>query len=321
MKYTQIPASTFQNIQLNAGILVDDFEVNTGKVGNLLGATTGGVQFQDNITYTDFGEDIDNCPKNTMELKKLDAHDVSMSGTFVTLSPDVAKMLVAVGDVDGDDKSHIIPRNELLITDFTSLWWIGDYSNVNTGDRAGFVAIKMLNALNTGGFQIQSTDKGKGQFAFTFTGHYSIKRQDLVPYEVYIRQGGIENPTLSAMADDSIVFGELVGDLQDNVSIADGKITGTLKYLDAGQLVDRWGAGNFMAIQFTADDWSEYESVKAGMDPSRGDGLVEIINDPDKNGVWKVSDKDSQVFKVVGTSGDYTKTETYDLTGLVLEEE
>lgn len=190
MKYTQIPATAFQNIQLNAGILVDDFTPATGVLGNLLGATTGGVSFNDSVEYTDFGEDIDNCPKNMKELKKLDSHEVTMSGTFVTLSATTAKMLVAVGDVDEDDATHIIPRNELLDTDFIDIWWIGDYSDKNTGDNAGFVAIHLMNALNTGGFQIQSTDKGKGQFAFEFTGHYSMAAQDTVPYEVFIQQGG-----------------------------------------------------------------------------------------------------------------------------------
>lgn len=187
MKYTQIPTTAFQEIQLNAGILVESFEPTTGTIGRLLGATTGGVQFQDNVSYTDFGEDIDNCPKNTMELKKVESHEVTMSGTFVTLSPATAKMLAAIADVDAEDSTHIIPRNDLLMTDFIEVWWIGDYSDQNTGDNAGFVAIKMFNALNTGGFQIQSADKAKGQFAFTFTGHYSMDAQDLVPYEIYIK--------------------------------------------------------------------------------------------------------------------------------------
>ena len=56
----------------------------------------------------------------------------------------------------------------------------------------------MINALNTGGFQIQSTDKAKGQFAFEFTGHYSMDAQDTVPYEIYIQHGG-EEPTPSVL--------------------------------------------------------------------------------------------------------------------------
>lgn len=192
MKYTQIPSTAFQNIQLNAGILVDSFTPATGTIGNLLGATTGGVNFKDDVEYADFGDDIDNCPKNTKELKKLQSHAVSMSGTFVTIDATTAKLLAGSADVDSLDATHIIPRNDVEQTDFEDIWWIGDYSDVNTGNNAGFVAIHMMNALNTGGFQIQSTDRAKGQFAFEFTGHYSMDAQDTVPYEIYIKQGGSE---------------------------------------------------------------------------------------------------------------------------------
>jgi uncharacterized protein YjdB len=190
MKYTQIPATAFQNIQLNAGILTDSFIASTGTIGRLIGATSGGVQFGDTVEYKDFGEDIDNCPKNMKELKKLDSHEVKMSGTFVTIDAATAKLLVGSADVDELDSTHIIPRNDILQADFKDVWWIGDYSDENTGENAGFIAIHLMNALNTGGFQIQSTDKEKGKFAFEFTGDYSMNAQDTVPYEIYIKQGG-----------------------------------------------------------------------------------------------------------------------------------
>lgn len=189
MKYTQIPVNTFKELQMNAGILVDTFNPATGVIGNLIGATTGGVNFADNVSYTDLGEDIDNCPKNMMELKQLDSHEVTMGGTFLTVTAASAKRLAAVADIDPDDATHIIPRNDVLDRDFLEVWWIGDYSDVNTGENAGFLAIHLMNALNTGGFQIQSTDKGKGNLAFTFTGHYSMDAQDEVPYEIFIKSG------------------------------------------------------------------------------------------------------------------------------------
>ena len=194
MKYTQIPSTAFQNIQMNAGILVDSFVPSTGVIGNIIGATSGGVNFTDTVEYTDFGEDIDNCPKNTKELKKLNSHEVKMAGTFVTVTAGIAKRLAGAADVDELDATHIIPRNDLDASDFEDIWWIGDYSDENTGENAGYCAIHMKNALSTGGFQIQSSDKAKGTFAFEFTGHYSMNAQDEVPYEIYIKQGGA-NPT------------------------------------------------------------------------------------------------------------------------------
>lgn len=199
MKYKQIPADTFKQVQMNAGILVDSFDPATGEVGNIIGATSGGLQFNASPSYKDMGEDVDNCPKNMKELKMLESLEVTMGGTFVTITPATAKILAA-SDIDSEDGSHIVPRNDLRDEDFQDLWWIGDYSDVNTGAEAGFVAIHLMNALNTGGFQIQSTDKDKGKFAFTFTGHYSMNAQDKVPYEIYIKGNGGE-PTPSIVLD------------------------------------------------------------------------------------------------------------------------
>lgn len=194
MRFTKIPATTFSEIQLNAGVLLADFTPADGTfdLTDIIGATTGGVSFSDSMTFTDFGEDIDNCPRNMKELKQLDAHEVTMSGTFVTVTPDTVKTLIGVADIASGDATKVVPRNDLLDTDFTDIWWVGDYSDKNGETKGGYVAIHLMNALNTGGFQIQSTDKGKGQFAFSFMGHYSMSAQDTVPYEVYVKAGAAE---------------------------------------------------------------------------------------------------------------------------------
>lgn len=190
-KFTKIPETAFQEIQLNAGVLLSTFEPTSGAidVGNILGATTGGFQFSDTVTYTDFGEDIDNCPKNMMELKKIDSHEVKASGTYVTVTAAQVKSLIGAADVDD---TKITPRNDLLDTDFTDLWWVGDYSDKNGETNGGFIAIHMMNVLSTGGFQIQTSDKSKGQFAFEYMAHYSMEAQDTVPYEVYVKAGTAE---------------------------------------------------------------------------------------------------------------------------------
>ena len=191
MKYTQIPADAFKSIQMNAGILTTSFTPSSGVIGDLLGATSGGVSFTATPEFADYGDDIDNCPKNMLELKKLTSWEAKMSGTFISVSADLAKVLVGAGDADSSDATHIIPRNDILKTDFTDVWWVGDYSDINTGTKAGFCAIHLMNALSTGGFQIQSADDGKGQFSFEFTGHYSMDAQDTVPFEIFIKAGEV----------------------------------------------------------------------------------------------------------------------------------
>ena len=97
------------------------------------------------------------------------------------------------------------------------------------------------------------------------------------------------------------------------------KITGTLKYLSSGQLVTDWGAGNFLALKFT-DVPETATSVKVGLDPSQGSGLVELLGDPDMNGVFKITNKYVQKFVVVTTDGKTTTEQRFDLSGLTITE-
>lgn len=194
MKFTKIPSDAFQKLQINAGILTTDFTPATGEIGaaGQIGATTGGVSFTATPTYSDYGEDIDNCPKNMKELKKLESWEATISGTFVNADTAIAKMLVGAADIGTSDTTKITPRNDVLDSDFETIWLVGDYSDKNGETNGGFIAIKLINALSTGGFQIQTADKAKGQFAFTFTGHYSMAAQDTPPFEIYIKAGTAE---------------------------------------------------------------------------------------------------------------------------------
>lgn len=241
MRYTRIPESTFQHIALNAGVVARDFDPSTGEVDeeDLIGATSGGTNFTATPTYSDFGEDIDNCPKNTKELKRIDSWEVKLSGTFVTADTQAASMLIGAVDVTAGEVEYeltedtdivsgktyytrsgtspnytytavaspvkaslstyyeatatspdkLTPRADLNQSDFSDVWWVGDYSDKNSGESGGFVAVHVINSLSTGGFQIQSGDKSKTQFAYEFTGHYSAYDPETVPFEVYIMMG------------------------------------------------------------------------------------------------------------------------------------
>lgn len=197
-KFTQIPADTFKKLQLNAGILTTEFNPATGELSasNIIGATSGGVSFEATPSFTDFGEDIDNCPKNTKELKKLDSWEAKMSGSFVTMDTNVATSVIGTAAVASDDRTKVVPRNYVEAKDFKDIWWVGDYSDINedgsSAGKAGFIAIKLINALSTGGFKIQSGDKAKGTIEFEYTGHYSSENIDTVPFEIYIKAGSAD---------------------------------------------------------------------------------------------------------------------------------
>lgn len=120
------------------------------------------------------------------------------------------------------------------------------------------------------------------------------------------------------------MFGKKVNTLQSRIKIEDDNdITGTLKFVEdyTGFSGDpALQSGNFIALKFT-DIPASATSVKVGLEPSRGSGLVEIIDDPDKNGVFRIDNKFEQNFKVVTTDGIQTVTQIFDLSRLNVQSE
>ena len=82
--------------------------------------------------------------------------------------------------------------------------------------------------------------------------------------------------TVEAEDGETVIFGHTVSDLQTDVAVADGAITGTLAYTKTGQLKKDWGPGNFLALKFSDID-ADATSVLVGLEPSEGSGLVEPI--------------------------------------------
>lgn len=189
-QFYKVPADTFQTIQMDAGIIVNEFAPATGVIGNILGATTGGLTFNSNPTYEDFGEDIDNVPPNTWQLKRVVSYDPALSGNYVTISAAMAKSLSGAGAFATGDTTHFVPSHVLVEADFEDIWFVGNYSDKNEGAAtAGYVAIHLIHALNTSGFQLTTTKAGKGQFAFDYHGHYDMTDPDEVPFEIYVKAG------------------------------------------------------------------------------------------------------------------------------------
>ena len=116
--------------------------------------------------------------------------------------------------------------------------------------------------------------------------------------------------------------GKKASDLQTGVTVADGKVRGTLKFIEGG--LDPSGTGPLSGDgYFLALKWSNLDthtnSLKVGLDPSEGTGMVECFDDSDRNGVFKITDKDSQRLKIVQSDGTHKNIQAFALDELVLE--
>ena len=181
-KFTKIPQNTFEELQMDAGVVLTNFDPSTPnapKDADIVCATTGGIQVSCVPTYSDLGEDVDNCPNNTKELKHLDGWDCTMSFTSLGTSPASIKLALGAADIGSPDTTKVTPRRDLKQTDFKDIWWVGDRAD------GGMVAVCLKNALSTGGFSLQTTKNGKGQVSVELTGHVSIDAQDTMPMEFY----------------------------------------------------------------------------------------------------------------------------------------
>ena len=184
--FTKISTEAFDELQLDAGMLLNTFNPASPAApadSAIICATTGGINISCVPTYSDFGEDVDNVPNNMKEFKHLDSWECKLSTTGLGTSPAAIKLALGAADIDGTNTSKILPRRDLEDTDFADLWWVGDRAD------GGFVAIKLINALSTGGFTLQTTKNGKGQVSLELTGHVSASAQTVMPMEFYSVEG------------------------------------------------------------------------------------------------------------------------------------
>lgn len=190
--FTKVSSDAMQTLQLDAGVLLSTFDpANPVEPAseNIIATTTGGIQVTCTPAFSDFGEDVDNLINGAMEFQHLDTWDCTMA--FTNIKFNAANTVWALGAAEktstaattGQNPTRaydkIVPRRDLKQTDFKDIWWVGDKVN------GGAFAVKLINALSTGGLSIQSTKNGKGTYGMTLKGHVSIAAQDVMPMEFY----------------------------------------------------------------------------------------------------------------------------------------
>ena len=180
---TGVRPSTFEKLQLNAGMFLVGFdwasaedadairtklaaaiEAETG----LIGMTQGGGTFVCTPAIRQIEGDGMRSPFVGSTVN--DGWTVKLTGTMKEITPEnFADALISADVTDeASGKVHKVRiRTDIKSTDYIEKFcWIGDTSK-------GFVLIELENALNIAGATFTFTDKGEGTIPFEFQGHQS----------------------------------------------------------------------------------------------------------------------------------------------------
>lgn len=120
--------------------------------------------------------------------------------------------------------------------------------------------------------------------------------------------------TVSPKAGSATMYGHKVNTMQSNVVVGEGKITGDLVYFPNGiaETGPLSGAGWFLSLGWSDPDASA-TSLKVGLNPTMGTGLVECLSDTDRDGTFHItSDTQSLVIQQTDSSGNVI-SQVYEL--------
>lgn len=184
--FNQVTSDELDHIQINAGMLLNTFDPDSPAAptaANIISATTGGIKADCVPTFEDFGEDIDNCPNNTREMKRITGWTCTFAATLLDMTEETFKLALGAAIKNAATTEHpasVEPRAQVAVQDFQDIWFVSEKVNNK------IIAIQLENALSTGGFSYQTQKNGKGQLATTLTGHSAISNPDSIPMKFYI---------------------------------------------------------------------------------------------------------------------------------------
>lgn len=181
-KAKKVAATAAQNIQVDAGLILNNFDV-TNVVepadADIVCATTGDISISCTPETSDFFEDVNNAPTNTMEGKRITGWTCEMSVTCLEITEDT--LALALGASKATENGGVTPRDQYELSDFKKLYWVGDMV-----DSSNLFVVAMDNTVSTGGLSFTATNNGKGQLALTLTPHASLQDVTRIPMEFYV---------------------------------------------------------------------------------------------------------------------------------------
>lgn len=179
---TKVSADAAQNMQVDAGILLNTFDV-TNPVEpadtDIICATSGDFNITCQPETEDFFEDVNNAPNGTMEGKRITGWNCGLTVNCLEVTEDTLVLGLGAADVGTD--GGINPRRQYKLTDFKGMYWLGDMV-----DEDKVLCVVMDNTVSTDGLSMTTTKNGKGQIALTLTPHASLANTDKVPMAFYI---------------------------------------------------------------------------------------------------------------------------------------
>lgn len=196
-KFAKLPNQVFKNISFNAGTLLTEFDPTSPTVdrSKIVGATTGGSNFNPNIDITNLYEDMDNAKGNSKQGVYINGYDPHLTTTLLTVGTgNIAKLVPNSAVTTENGVTKIVPKEGIVAEDqFFDIWVVTDYATMTetTGNTInGFFGIHMIDCLDVNGFQQQTTKDSKTQYSCDFRAFYDVDDDDqTVPYEIYFSTG------------------------------------------------------------------------------------------------------------------------------------
>lgn len=176
-----IKTTSAQNLQLGAGIVVTAYTPGQAvSADSILGATKGGGSFTAVPTLRPI--EADGLNPNVKGWHYIDYWTATLNVTLIETSEAAIKLAMAGATASTSTSITTITAVQGLLasTAYADLWWVGDTSD---GKK---IAIKLSNALNTSGFNLNFVDKGEGSFALTATANYDPTALATIPFTVYL---------------------------------------------------------------------------------------------------------------------------------------
>lgn len=138
---------------------------------------------------------------------------------------------------------------------------------------------------------------------------------------LYVMSDDPSDLTITPTTDTVTLYGgKVASDLQSDVVITDNVISLKSKFIEGGlaESGPLAGDGYFMALTWSAPA-GNITSLKVGVIPTQGTGLVEALSDPDRTVVVKLDNTRHQNFVVATTTGDASNVQTYSLNVTFIE--